>query len=194
MHRSMSRSDAYSNTLGTTALALVLFLPSCTGSVLDEVPTVDFPSVTTSTSVPVTLPVATTAPPTTVIATHVVQQGETLGQIAGRYDTNIGSLVDANDLSDPNDVRAGDLLVVAVARAVADGEFRHTVAAGENLGIIASEYEVSASEIAAANGIDNPNSIGLGSELIIPARADAPPESRPGHQGQTGAICVRSTS
>ena len=45
---------------------------------------------------------------------------------------------------------------------------RHTVAAGETLSSIAEQYNVTPEEIQELNGIDDPNSVQEGQELLIP--------------------------
>lgn len=45
----------------------------------------------------------------------------------------------------------------------------HVVQAGELLGNISVKYDVSVDEIVVANGLDNPNQIFVGQELVIPA-------------------------
>jgi LysM repeat protein len=52
--------------------------------------------------------------------------------------------------------------------AADDGPPVHTVAAGETLGIISNTYEVSIDDIMEANGLDNPDLISVGQQLIIP--------------------------
>ena len=39
--------------------------------------------------------------------THVVQRGETLGEIAAGYEVPLQSVVDANSLNDPNNIAVG---------------------------------------------------------------------------------------
>ena len=48
----------------------------------------------------------------------------------------------------------------------------HVVQSGELLGNISVQYDVSVNEIVAANGLDNPNQIFVGQELIIPANSE----------------------
>lgn len=43
---------------------------------------------------------------------HIVRQGEPLWRIARRYKTTVAALLEANGLSGPQDVRAGDLLLI----------------------------------------------------------------------------------
>jgi LysM repeat protein len=48
------------------------------------------------------------------------------------------------------------------------GPEMHIVAAGETLGLISGMYGVTLEEIMSANGMDNPNFLSVGQELIIP--------------------------
>ena len=46
----------------------------------------------------------------------------------------------------------------------------YVVRSGDNLSVIATQFGVSMEELMAANGIENPNWIGVGQELVIPRR------------------------
>ncbi|MCA9872256.1 MAG: lamin tail domain-containing protein [Ardenticatenaceae bacterium] len=70
--------------------------------------------------------------------------------------------------------------------AVNDGPTTHTVQAGETLGSISTRYEVSIEDIMAANGIDNPNFLSIGQELIIPIGGLATPTAVPTDTPQPG--------
>jgi nucleoid-associated protein YgaU len=50
------------------------------------------------------------------------------------------------------------------------GEQTYTVKAGDSLSSIAAQFGVSQEALQAANGIDDPNSIYVGQQLIIPER------------------------
>jgi LysM repeat protein len=52
----------------------------------------------------------------------------------------------------------------------------HVVRAGETLGQISLQYDITVDEIMSANGIDNPNFLSVGQELVIPEEGAAPPE------------------
>jgi morphogenetic protein associated with SpoVID len=65
-------------------------------------------------------PIATTAPPTTVLVVpttlpqyYEVQRGDTLTEIAAAYSIPVQALLNANpDLSSPDDIQAGQFLVI----------------------------------------------------------------------------------
>jgi len=48
----------------------------------------------------------------------------------------------------------------------------HTIKRGETLGVISKKYGISASALAAYNGIANPNKVKIGQKLTIPARTE----------------------
>jgi cell wall-associated NlpC family hydrolase/nucleoid-associated protein YgaU len=121
---------------------------------------------------------------------HVVEPGETLSQIAFDAGLDTGSLMYLNDLSDPDLIFVGQTLRLAadnqapqLAAAAAPTPVLHTVAEGETLWRIAQQYGASMDAIAQANGLENPDTVVLGTQLLIPDAApgaQAPaPESIP---------------
>lgn len=102
---------------------------------------------------------------------HVVQPGESLGQIAAEYGVDPVALADANNITNGNLIRVGQQLVIPGITArdalEARGE-RHIVQSGESLSMIAAQYGVSIETIMAANSLDDPNTIVVGQELLIP--------------------------
>ena len=111
-------------------------------------------------------------------STHTVRRGETLGAIAARHGVSVRALAGANDIADPDFVRAGTVLVIPGAATTGR---THRVERGETLGGIAARYGVSLAELAAANGIADPNRIRSGAVLRVtgaPATA-VPPSTHP---------------
>jgi len=103
--------------------------------------------------------------------THIVQPGETLSTIAADYGVDATTLAAANNLTNPNMLRTGQQLFipgVTPQQAIAARGIRHTVASGESLSQIAQIYGVTVAQIMAANGLDDPNTIVVGQELLIP--------------------------
>lgn len=95
---------------------------------------------------------------------HVVKPGESLWQIAGYYRVTIPSIVDINELQDPN------RLVIGQALLIPTEDFIHTVKYGETLWSIAQAYGTTLQEIVQANRIANPSNIFPGQQLFIPAQ------------------------
>lgn len=113
---------------------------------------------------------------------HVVQPGESLSRIAARYGVSVADLVTANGISDPNRVLAGARLridasapadvpagVAPVVPGIAGGAGgTHVVAVGQTLSGIAGQHGVSVADLAAANGISDPDLIRVGQRLVVP--------------------------
>ena len=118
---------------------------------------------------------------------HVVEPGQTVGLIASLYNTNVDSIVQANELTDPNYVFIGQELVIPGTVAslnlpassplpaapsggavVATSGTTYVVVGGDTLSGIAARFGVSASAIASANGLGDPNYIFVGQQLTIP--------------------------
>ncbi len=103
--------------------------------------------------------------------THVVQPGETLGQIAAEYGIDPVALANANNITNGNLIRVGQQLTipgVTERQALEARGKRHVVQTGESLSMIAADYGVSIEAIMAANALDDPNTIVVGQELLIP--------------------------
>src|SRR5690606_4439443 len=104
-----------------------------------------------------------------LLLTHVVQKGETLWDIARRYDIDVDTIVAANDLVDINRLQVGQELKILSVRGAL-----HTVQRGESLWDIARKYEASMEEIVSVNQLANPSRLQVGQELVIPgAQAQA---------------------
>jgi LysM repeat protein len=99
---------------------------------------------------------------------HVVAWGETINIIAARYGVSVEDIVAANNLSDPDLIRAGDVLIIPGASVPTPEPGVHIVRQGETLQSIASMYGTTVEAIAVANGIVNENYIWVGQRLIIP--------------------------
>jgi LysM repeat protein len=85
----------------------------------------------------------------------------------------VADILSANGLAASDVLRVGQELVIpgvsALDAALASGQV-HVVAAGESLLGIAVRYGVTVEEILALNQLDNPDSIFIGQELIIPGQ------------------------
>ncbi|MBN1657750.1 MAG: LysM peptidoglycan-binding domain-containing protein [Anaerolineae bacterium] len=105
---------------------------------------------------------------------HVVQAGETLYSIARRYGTTASAIASANGLRNMNYIYAGQRLTIPGGGGSRGGGAPpssgaiHIVQAGETLYSIARRYGTTASAIASANGLSNPNYIYAGQRLTIP--------------------------
>jgi len=98
---------------------------------------------------------------------YTVERGDTLSEIARDHDVSISELVDANDISNADLIRIGQVLVIPGEDGEPDKQ--HVVTRGETLVRIASSYGSSAISLARANELVNPNLIFPGQQLLIPA-------------------------
>jgi LysM repeat protein len=116
---------------------------------------------------------------------HVVQPGENLFRIAQIYGTDVNTLVQLNGITNSWQIYAGQVLVIPGAASpiqepvVAALELpavtqTHVVTYGEHLSSIANAYGMSPEQLAALNGITNPNLIYVGQVLTVNAGAPAP--------------------
>lgn len=122
-------------------------------------------------------PPAATAGAAPVGSTYVVQAGDTVSGIAGRFGVGVGTLESANNIVDGNLIVVGTVLTIpgtngsgppsGVATSTAIGT-TYTVVAGDTLDGIAAQYGVDVGAIEAANSLGNPSLIMVGSVLTIP--------------------------
>ncbi len=127
--------------------------------------------------------------------THTVQAGENLTRIAHQYGTTVQAIVQANNITNPSLIFAGQVLIIPAAGAVSTaqppgtvtvvvpptqpaaapaGETVHVVQPGENLFRIALKYGLSTAVVAAYNNIPNSNVIYVGQRIRIPSGAAQP--------------------
>lgn len=99
---------------------------------------------------------------------YVVRWGDTIYLIASRYGVSVEDIVNANGLTNPDLIRAGDVLIIPGATAPSAAPGVHIVRRGESLQSIAQMYGITVDAIARANGIVNPNYIYVGQRLTIP--------------------------
>jgi LysM repeat protein len=100
---------------------------------------------------------------------HVVQWGETLTLIAGRYGVSVDAILAANGLHDPNFVYVGQRLVIPIHAGPGPGSGgKHTVAPGETLTSIALRYATTVGALAAASGLGDTDLIYVGQVLNVP--------------------------
>ena len=119
---------------------------------------------------------------------HTVQRGQTLYSIARLYGRTVAEVAQANGLTQPYTIHAGNQLTIpapggASAPAPApspspspaqpSGTTTHIVQRGESLAIIAAQYGTTYIELARMNGIEDPDVLHVGQVLQVPAPAGA---------------------
>lgn len=129
---------------------------------------------------------------------YTVQSGETLGEIAERYNTSVNQLMQANGISDPTLLQAGTKIVVpggapartssrpsSTAQARNSKAREHVVQPGESLSEIADAYNLPVQKLVTLNNISDPNLLMSGTRLKltapppVPAARPAPKPPKP---------------
>src|SRR5687767_2436617 len=117
---------------------------------------------------------------------YTVRAGDSLSAIGSRFGVSYQSIAQANGISNPNRIYAGQQLVIPGARTPAPAPApapsnpapsgaSYTVQPGDSLSGIGARFGVSYQAIAQANGITNPNRIYPGQRLTIPGRSGPAP-------------------
>lgn len=144
-------------------------------------------------------------PPPSGDCTYVVKSGDTLSRIAVNYNTSVANLVAINNISNPNLIYAGQVLKVPCSSGGSDGSgssggtpppppstaCTYVVKSGDTLSRIAVSYGTTVAQLAALNGISNPNLIYAGQVLKVPCSSGG---SSGGSSGSGGTPPPTSTT
>lgn len=136
------------------------------------------------------------------VCTHVVKLGETLSGIAWQYGTTVSALMQANGISNPNYIYAGQTLTIPGCvpspphpgpgpkpphpqpphpqpRPPQPCGTKYVVQPGDTLSGIAARYGTTTQALARANGLYYPFTIYVGQSLYIPCHKPYPPKPHP---------------
>lgn len=154
-------------------------LPSLRAS---ETPT---PTATATPLPPTETPTNTPTPTITLTptpegpTTYIVEIGDSLWSIAADFEVDVELLIAYNNFEDINNVPVGTEVLIpppdaelpAVTPFPADlqtgDQIVYRVKAGDTLAAIAEQFNTTVEEIAEENEIEDTNSIGIGTELLI---------------------------
>ncbi len=117
-------------------------------------------------------------PPDDPGVVHVVQAGETLGDIAARHGSSITAIIRANELANPELIWVGQRLQIPTSNAETTSSLDranglYIVQPGDTLAAIALRLGVSVGALVDANGLPSPDLIAPGQALALPG-ADGP--------------------
>ena len=108
-----------------------------------------------------------------------VRRGDTLGRIAKRFGTTVGTLVAMNNVDQPHFIKPGQILRVPATRTAAAPTVdepaqpqkpqRYQVRRGDTLGRIAKRFGTTVDVLVAMNNVDQPHFIKPGQVLRVPA-------------------------
>lgn len=96
--------------------------------------------------------------------TYKVKYGDTLSSLARQAGTSVTEFQRANNITDPNKIRAGAVLNVPTGPKQG-GSGNYTIRSGDTLGAIARSLGTSVGELQRKNGIQNANIIRAGANL-----------------------------
>jgi len=117
---------------------------------------------------------------------HIVARGENLFRIAQQYDRTIQEIAQANGMSEPYVIHAGNQLIIPAPGGVTQAPApapasqptvtnTYTVQRGDSLSTIAAQFNINYFELAQLNGITDPDVLSVGQVLQVPG-APPPPE------------------
>ncbi len=106
---------------------------------------------------------APSAPKRETVETYVVQEADTLGQIAERFGLNLSTVLWANNLSFRSTIQPGQSLKILPADGVV-----YKVRSGDTLSKIAKRHGADADKILSENKIASAEKLQIGQELLIP--------------------------
>ena len=97
---------------------------------------------------------------------YTIQNGESLTRIAKKFDTNVNMLLDINNISYEDMLRAGSEIIVPKSK---EKYFEYyTIEKGDNLYRIALKYNINPELLSNLNGLMMDDYIYPGQELLIP--------------------------
>lgn len=98
--------------------------------------------------------------------TYVIRKGDTLWDIANKYNVSVNSLISLNNIRNANLIYPGETLKIN-SSAVNKNPSVITVSRGDTLSGIASRYNTTVAALARINGISDPDLIYAGQTLTI---------------------------
>jgi murein DD-endopeptidase MepM/ murein hydrolase activator NlpD len=101
-------------------------------------------------------------------AYYIVQEGDSLWEVAARFRISLQDLQQANNISDASQVGIGARLVIPGLKGIGGQVNTITVAYGESLRSLSRRYAVPESALAQANRLVSPAELYAGSTLIVP--------------------------
>ncbi|MEK7659653.1 MAG: M23 family metallopeptidase [Patescibacteria group bacterium] len=98
-----------------------------------------------------------------IITTYTVRDGDNLSVIARTFGISVGTIYWANNISRPELIKPGDVLVILPVSGV-----KHTVAKGDTIESIAKKYKGDVEEIRIFNELAIGSTLSVGKDMIIP--------------------------
>ncbi len=103
---------------------------------------------------------------------YLVQEGDSLWDIAVRFGVAIEDLKNANSISDAAQIAVGTRLVIPGLEGIQGLLETQTISYGETLRSLSRRYRLPGETLARLNRLSSPNNIYPGATLVIPSRSD----------------------
>ncbi len=100
----------------------------------------------------------------------IVRPGETLTSLANYYNVSLESIVESNGINDPDNLKAGQKLVIPDLNTLANQSYpiKHVIKKGETIESISILYKIKKSEIIRLNNLQKPYLIFVDQSILIP--------------------------
>ncbi|MBI4437367.1 M23 family metallopeptidase [Candidatus Uhrbacteria bacterium] len=113
-----------------------------------------------------------TVPKRSGVESYVIQEGDTLGQVAEKFGLSLSTILWSNNLSYTSTIQPGDELSILPVDGVL-----YTVRSGDTLSSIARNFSVDAKTVMAQNGLASADRLAIGDKLLLPGGEPPTPVS-----------------
>ncbi len=122
-----------------------------------------------------------------------VLPGQTLSGIASIFNTTVEAIAAANGIVNPNFIEAGQVLKLPADSSSGGTPQSVVLLPGQTLGQLASQFHISVQQLAALNGISDPNFVEAGWKIQLVGTPPAPsPAPAPVHSASlSGTVTVQ---
>ncbi len=103
---------------------------------------------------------------------YTIRPGDSLYNLAQRFELTLSTLINANPNIDPNNLKVGQQICIPIENisGLCPSGFFYTVILGDSFFTIALRYNISVDALIAANPTINPKELQVGQEICIPAQ------------------------
>jgi murein DD-endopeptidase MepM/ murein hydrolase activator NlpD len=104
---------------------------------------------------------------------YLVQSGDSLSSIAARFNVNVGELMSANGITDPNQLDAGQQLIIPGLEGITGTLTTQVINFGDSYRSLIRRTQVPQSLFKKLNHVVSPSEFYVGVSMIVPEQADS---------------------
>jgi LysM repeat protein len=108
-------------------------------------------------------------------AIYIVQPNDNLWDIAARFGVALEDLIAANNITDPDQLKAGDQLVIPGLEGIQGVLTTEPVLIGETIQSLSTRHGITPELLAKLNHITSPIELYIGSSLVVPQKEESSP-------------------